>query len=60
MHYAVFGVEDVHDLEAANAQRIGDHRAMTAPPDRFCAHHCGMLLTRQLEQLVQAEREFRG
>ena len=39
MHYAVFDVEDVHDLDAANAQRIGDHRAMTAPPDRFCAHH---------------------
>jgi hypothetical protein len=33
MHDGVFRVEDVHNLDAVRAQRIGDHRAMTAPPN---------------------------
>jgi hypothetical protein len=32
MHDTVFGIEDVLDLDATHAQRVGDHRAMAAPP----------------------------
>jgi hypothetical protein len=29
MHHTVFGIEDVHDLDATHAERISDHRPMT-------------------------------
>jgi hypothetical protein len=29
----MFEIEDVHDLDAADAQDVGDQRAMAAPPD---------------------------
>jgi hypothetical protein len=31
-------VENVHNLDAVGFQVIRNERAMTAPPNRFCAH----------------------
>ena len=31
-------IEDVHHFDATRLQIIGDERAMTTPPHRFCAH----------------------
>lgn len=38
MRFGLVLIENVDHLGAACFQKIGDERAMTAPPNCFCAH----------------------
>ena len=38
MRLSLVCIENVQDLDRAHFQKVGNQGAMTAPPDRFCAH----------------------
>ena len=51
MQDGVFRIQDVHDPGTARTERIGDHRAVAAPPDRFRAHDRRSRFSRQFHEL---------
>jgi len=54
----VRGREHFDDRDAANGQRVGHERAMTAPWHSFRAHDCGALLSAERDQLFEPACEF--
>src|SRR6185312_15155888 len=60
VHHAVMQVEDVHHLDAALLQHVGDDRAVAAPPHRFGAHHGRALARGEGQHGGQPLRELRA
>src|SRR5690606_36081786 len=65
-HYGAFGelgrmpaplAHEVEDLLALRQQVIGDYPSVTAPPDRFRAHHGRAQIPSMLAQALKADAE---
>ncbi len=61
MRFGFVCVENVHDFNTACFQKIGNQRAVTAPPNRFCAHDRSRPhLVRNVEKPFSACAKFFG
>ena len=61
MRLSLFGIENVHNLNTACFQVIGNQRAVTAPPNRFCTHDRSRPhLVRNVEKTFNACAKFFG
>ncbi len=61
MRLSLFCIENVHNLNTACFQVIGNQRAVTAPPNRFCTHDRGRsYLVRKIEKALNASAKFFG
>ena len=54
MYDRVLWIQDVHDFDAADTERVGDQGPVAAPPHRFRAHQYGPPATAEFEQYVQS------